>query len=222
MNYHSFLFCKFFSFSEKNNWKKIYPFIFLFWKKQHYALVFFPFFMGAVLLNGKKFPKNYFECQKTKLSIPPTPVLLSETTPPVPFMCEIKNEVASALVSGSVTKIPQWCNRKEILRNMKLNVDESIGARGLLCSCLPAHISERKVIEAIDPVKMLMDFIPLMWDEVPFPKKQRFLLPATPAGIIRLSKNIRLTPQEKKWSLWGVQILWGNPLRLCLPIEVQR
>lgn len=177
--------------------------------------------MGAVLLNGKEVSeKIIFECQKRaeKLSIPPTLAVLLVGDDPASAVY-VRNKERSCERAGirSVTKkFPSDVTEKEILQEIeKLNVDESI--TGFIVQLpLPAHISERKVIEAIDPVKDADGFHPFNVGRVFLSKETEILAPATPAGIIRLFEEYQIDPAGKEVVVVGRSNIVGKPIAVML------
>ena len=91
----------------------------------------------------------------------------------------------------------------------KLNDDKNID--GMIVQLpLPKHIDEQKIIEAIDPSKDVDGFHPAnvgkMVLELPT------LLPATPAGIVRLLEEYNIETQGKNCVIIGRSNIVGRPL----------
>lgn len=91
----------------------------------------------------------------------------------------------------------------------KLNADKEID--GLIVQLpLPSHIDEQKIIEAIDPAKDVDGFHPANVGKMMlgFPS----LLPATPAGIIRLLREYNIETRGKNCVIIGRSNIVGRPL----------
>lgn len=95
----------------------------------------------------------------------------------------------------------------------KLNRDDSIS--GILVQLpLPKHISEKKVIESINPKKDVDAFHPvnvgrIMVGEYDF-------VPCTPAGIMELIKENGISPDGKECVVVGRSNIVGKPMSMLL------
>jgi len=95
----------------------------------------------------------------------------------------------------------------------ELNSDEDVD--GFIVQLpLPSHISENKVIEAIDPAKDADGFHPVnlgkMMIGIPG------FLPATPAGIIELIKRYKIETSGKNCVVIGRSNIVGRPVSILL------
>lgn len=91
----------------------------------------------------------------------------------------------------------------------KLNADKEID--GLIVQLpLPSHIDEQKIIEAIDPAKDVDGFHPANVGKMMLGLPS--LLPATPAGIIRLLREYNIETQGKNCVIIGRSNIVGRPL----------
>lgn len=91
----------------------------------------------------------------------------------------------------------------------KLNADKEID--GLIVQLpLPSHIDEQKIIEAIDPAKDVDGFHPANVGKMMLGLPS--LLPATPAGIIRLLSEYNIETRGKNCVIIGRSNIVGRPL----------
>ncbi len=91
----------------------------------------------------------------------------------------------------------------------KLNADKEID--GLIVQLpLPSHIDEQKIIEAINPAKDVDGFHPANVGKMMLGLPS--LLPATPAGIIRLLSEYNIETRGKNCVIIGRSNIVGRPL----------
>ena len=111
---------------------------------------------------------------------------------------------------STVLRFDENISEEELLDVIKnLNDDDNID--GMIVQLpLPKHIDEQKIIEAIDPAKDVDGFHPTnvgkMALELPT------LLPATPAGIVRLLTEYNIETQGKNCVIIGRSNIVGRPL----------
>lgn len=111
-------------------------------------------------------------------------------------------------------ELPESTSEEELLATIdRLNSDDKIN--GILVQLpLPKHISEKKVIERIDPKKDVDAFHPenvgrIMIGNYTF-------LPCTPAGIIALLDYYKVNIEGKKCVVIGRSNIVGKPMSLLL------
>lgn len=109
---------------------------------------------------------------------------------------------------------PETASEEEILDKIaEINADNSID--GLIVQLpLPKHISEIKVIEAIDYKKDVDGFHPINAGRMAmgFPS----FLPATPAGILELLKRYDINTDGKNCVVLGRSNIVGTPMGLLM------
>ncbi len=111
---------------------------------------------------------------------------------------------------SEVRKFPETTSEEEVLAEIaKLNADDTVD--GFIVQFpVPAHISEERVIEAIDPCKDVDGFHPenigRMIAGLPT------YLPATPAGILTLLKYYNIETAGKHCVVIGRSNLVGRPV----------
>jgi methylenetetrahydrofolate dehydrogenase (NADP+)/methenyltetrahydrofolate cyclohydrolase len=105
-------------------------------------------------------------------------------------------------------------NESVLLRQIeKLNHDEDVD--GFIVQLpLPAHISEHKVIEAIDPGKDADGFHPVNLGKMMIGLTA--YLPATPYGIVELLKRYRIETSGKNCVVIGRSNIVGRPVSILL------
>ncbi len=109
-----------------------------------------------------------------------------------------KKSCEKAGVTSISIEFPEDISEKEVLDKIEeLNKDSSV--TGMIVQVpLPKHISEEKVLYAIDPKKDMDGFHPRNLGEVYLGKDKEFLPPATPAGIVAMleQNNIEIAGKE--------------------------
>lgn len=177
--------------------------------------------MGATILDGKTLSEKIIaECKMRSelLSSPPTLAVLLVGDDPASAVY-VRNKERSCERAGirSVTKkFPSEVREEEILEEISiLNADTSI--TGFIVQLpLPSHISEQKVIEAIDPTKDADGFHPFNVGHTFLSKESEMLAPATPAGIIRLLEEYDINLEGKEVVVVGRSNIVGKPIAVML------
>ncbi|NCA80315.1 MAG: bifunctional 5,10-methylene-tetrahydrofolate dehydrogenase/5,10-methylene-tetrahydrofolate cyclohydrolase, partial [Sphingobacteriia bacterium] len=97
---------------------------------------------------------------------------------------------------SSVYRLPDTISENELLNTIKfINEDEDID--GLILQLpLPKHISENKLIEAINPEKDVDGFHPENIGKMVL--GQETYLPATPAGIMEMLSHAKIETEGKE------------------------
>ncbi|NQT77917.1 MAG: bifunctional methylenetetrahydrofolate dehydrogenase/methenyltetrahydrofolate cyclohydrolase FolD [Bacteroidetes bacterium] len=115
---------------------------------------------------------------------------------------------------SSIYKLPETTSEKELLELiMFLNKDTELD--GFIVQLpLPAHISEEKVIQSIDPAKDVDGFNPVnlgrMISGLPA------YLPATPYGIVQLLERYNIETEGKHCVVLGRSNIVGTPVSILL------
>lgn len=118
-------------------------------------------------------------------------------------------------IESVVLKHDELFSEKDLLNEIKrLNSDESVD--GILVQLpLPSHISEEKVLNAIDPAKDVDGFHPLNVAKLFL--DQYTLIPCTPKGILVLLEKINYDLSGKEVVIVGRSNIVGKPVALlCL------
>jgi methylenetetrahydrofolate dehydrogenase (NADP+)/methenyltetrahydrofolate cyclohydrolase len=120
-------------------------------------------------------------------------------------------------VKSTLIRLEDTVSQEELLKKVEdLNNDDDID--GFIVQLpLPDHISENKIIEAIDPEKDVDGFHPVnvgrMVQGLPS------FIPATPAGILELLKRYNIDPSGKHCVIIGRSKLVGRPLSILLSLK---
>ncbi len=120
-------------------------------------------------------------------------------------------------VKSTLIRLEDTVTQEELLNKVEdLNNDGDID--GFIVQLpLPDHISENKIIEAIDPEKDVDGFHPVnvgrMVQGLPS------FIPATPAGILELLKRYNIDPSGKHCVIIGRSKLVGRPLSILLSLK---
>jgi len=115
---------------------------------------------------------------------------------------------------STVLRFEDSVNEKELLATVdKLNNDPAID--GFIMQLpLPKHISEQKVIEAIDPKKDVDGFHPINLGRIVIGLPA--YVSATPAGIIELIKRYKIETSGKNVVVIGRSNIVGKPISILL------
>jgi methylenetetrahydrofolate dehydrogenase (NADP+)/methenyltetrahydrofolate cyclohydrolase len=117
--------------------------------------------------------------------------------------------------AGDTLRLPDTISENELLGHIaKLNADPLTHA--ILCQLpLPKHISEEKVIEAIDPAKDIDGFHPVNVGRLSIGKGSYFA-PCTPAGIMEMMMRGNIDVSGKHVVIVGRSNIVGKPLAALL------
>ena len=117
--------------------------------------------------------------------------------------------------AGDTLRLPETISENELLEKIsELNSDPLTHA--ILCQLpLPKHISEEKVIEAIDPAKDIDGFHPINIGRLSIGKGNYFA-PCTPAGIMEMMMRDKIEVSGKHVVIVGRSNIVGKPLAALL------
>ncbi|RLD60165.1 MAG: bifunctional 5,10-methylene-tetrahydrofolate dehydrogenase/5,10-methylene-tetrahydrofolate cyclohydrolase, partial [Bacteroidetes bacterium] len=129
----------------------------------------------------------------------------------------VRNKEKSCAEVGIVSSIynyPADVTEKELLEAISfINADNEID--GLIVQLpLPDHISEKKIIESIDPKKDVDGFHPLNFGKMALGLPT--FLPATPFGILQLLERYKIETEGKKCVVHGRSHIVGSPISILL------
>lgn len=141
-------------------------------------------------------------------------ILVGENPASVSYVAGKGRDAEEVGFKSTTIRKPETISEEELLGLIaELNADQSVD--GLLVQLpLPKHISEDKVIEAIDKEKDVDGFHPLnvaaLWQKLPC------LLPCTPKGIIKLLDKAGVEIAGKKAVVIGRSNIVGLPVAKLL------
>ena len=133
-----------------------------------------------------------------------------------------KVKIAKELRINSVKhELPQNTTQEEVL-NLVRDLNNDLSVHGILVqSPPPAGIDERKIIEAINPMKDVDCFHPYNVGKLMIGDEDGFL-PCTPAGIMILLHRYKVETQGKHAVILGRSDIVGKPLSLLLSRKSQK
>lgn len=129
----------------------------------------------------------------------------------------VRNKERSALAAGfksQVVRVPETISEEELLGLIdRYNQDEDW--HGILVQLpLPGHISEEKVLLAIDPNKDVDGFHPTNMGK--FWSGHPVMIPSTPAGIMEMFKEYQIDLEGKNALVIGRSNIVGKPMAQLL------
>ncbi|MCK4025785.1 bifunctional methylenetetrahydrofolate dehydrogenase/methenyltetrahydrofolate cyclohydrolase [Streptococcus iners] len=129
----------------------------------------------------------------------------------------VRNKERSALAAGfksEVVRVPASISEDELLELIeRYNQDDAW--HGILVQLpLPAHISEEKVLLAIDPDKDVDGFHPTNMGK--FWSGHPVMIPSTPAGIMEMFKEYQIDLEGKSALVIGRSNIVGKPMAQLL------
>jgi methylenetetrahydrofolate dehydrogenase (NADP+)/methenyltetrahydrofolate cyclohydrolase len=137
-------------------------------------------------------------------------ILVGDNPASVSYVTGKQKALAEAKMEGRDIRLPETASEAELLFLIQsLNVDPQI--HGILVQLpLPRHISEDRVITAIDPAKDVDGFHPISVGNLVLGKPG--FLPCTPQGIIRLLKEMKIPTTGAHAVILGRSNIVGKPL----------
>jgi methylenetetrahydrofolate dehydrogenase (NADP+)/methenyltetrahydrofolate cyclohydrolase len=130
----------------------------------------------------------------------------------------MKIKKATALgMQAEARKLPEQVTENELLELVRtLNTDPTVN--GFIVQLpLPKHINEKNIIEAIDPKKDVDGFTPTNIGKlVTGTPETELLLPATPAGIIKMLEFYEVPIEGKHAVIVGRSNIVGKPITSML------
>ncbi|MCK3941715.1 bifunctional methylenetetrahydrofolate dehydrogenase/methenyltetrahydrofolate cyclohydrolase [Streptococcus suis] len=129
----------------------------------------------------------------------------------------VRNKERSALAAGfksEVVRVPASISEEELLELIeRYNQDDAW--HGILVQLpLPSHISEEKVLLAIDPDKDVDGFHPTNMGK--FWSGHPVMIPSTPAGIMEMFKEYQIDLEGKSALVIGRSNIVGKPMAQLL------
>ncbi len=129
----------------------------------------------------------------------------------------VRNKERSALAAGfksEVVRVPDTISEKELLALIERYNQDSEWHGILVQLPLPAHISEEKVLLAIDPDKDVDGFHPTNMGK--FWSGHPVMIPSTPAGIMEMFKEYQIELEGKTAVVIGRSNIVGKPMAQLL------
>ncbi|MGQ7359399.1 bifunctional methylenetetrahydrofolate dehydrogenase/methenyltetrahydrofolate cyclohydrolase [Streptococcus suis] len=129
----------------------------------------------------------------------------------------VRNKERSALAAGfksEVVRVPDTISEAELLE-LIAGYNQDDAWHGILVQLpLPAHISEEKVLLAIDPNKDVDGFHPTNMGK--FWSGHPVMIPSTPAGIMEMFKEYQIELEGKSALVIGRSNIVGKPMAQLL------
>lgn len=129
----------------------------------------------------------------------------------------VRNKERSALAAGfksEVVRVPDTISEAELLELIE-GYNQNDAWHGILVQLpLPAHISEEKVLLAIDPNKDVDGFHPTNMGK--FWSGHPVMIPSTPAGIMEMFKEYQIDLEGKSALVIGRSNIVGKPMAQLL------
>ncbi|WP_085508826.1 bifunctional methylenetetrahydrofolate dehydrogenase/methenyltetrahydrofolate cyclohydrolase FolD [Thalassobacillus devorans] len=174
--------------------------------------------MGANIIYGKELAAELREEMKqevaelkTKNIIPGlTVIILGEDPASLSYVRGKQKASEKVGMESNLIEMPETTSEQELLDLIaEQNAKESV--HGILVQLpLPAHISEQKVIEAIDPAKDVDGFHPINVGRMM--TGQDTFYPCTPYGILMMLKKAEIDIKGKHVVVVGRSNLVGKPV----------
>ena len=148
-------------------------------------------------------------------SVPGLAVILVGEDPASQIYVRNKARQATAIgLNSSVVRLPEIVSEKELLELIE-QYNQSEQWHGILVQLpLPKHISEEKVLLAIDPEKDVDGFHPMnmgrLWAGNPL------MIPSTPAGIMEMFREYNVELSGKRAVVIGRSNIVGKPMAQLL------
>lgn len=174
--------------------------------------------MSATILNGKELAQKLRNEMKKEVSqlkneglIPHLTVVLVGNHPASKSYVSGKEKAADEVgIASKIINLPEETSEEELLKTIgELNRDPSV--HGILIQLpLPNHISEYRIIEAINPQKDVDGFHPLNIGRMM--TNQDTLLPCTPYGILTMLNAENIKIEGKHVVIIGRSNIVGKPV----------
>lgn len=174
----------------------------------------------TVILDGKKTAEKIIEnikiCTASLSKKPKLAVILAGNNPASQIYVRNKQKKAEYIGFESIViPMPEDVTEENLLEHIYiLNEDMNINAI-LVQLPLPEHINQKKIIEAIDPIKDVDGFTAYNFGRLSLGYNP-YALPCTPKGIIKLLDEYNIELQGKTVTVIGRSNIVGKPVSLLL------
>lgn len=141
-------------------------------------------------------------------------ILVGNDPASVSYVTGKRKALAELGIEDRSIMLPNGTSETELLDTIeKLNKDDTVD--GILVQLpLPSHINEKKVIDAIDPLKDVDGFTPVNVGNLVIGNNS--FIPCTPNGIIQLIKSVGVETSGKHAVVVGRSNIVGKPIALLL------
>lgn len=174
----------------------------------------------TVILDGKKTAEKIIEniktCTASLSKKPKLAVILAGNNSASQIYVKNKQKKAEYIGFESIViPMPEDVTEENLLEHIYiLNEDMNINAI-LVQLPLPEHINQKKIIEAIDPIKDVDGFTAYNFGRLALGYNP-YALPCTPKGIIKLLDEYNIELQGKTVTVIGRSNIVGKPVSLLL------
>jgi len=170
--------------------------------------------MKADEVREKVFSEIKKEIEEKKLKLKLVAIIVGNDSASEIYVNSKKKDCEKLGISSEIIKFPSDTSEETIISKIK-ELNQAKDVTGILCQLpLPPHISEKKVIEAIDPLKDADCFHPynvgklFLGDPV--------IEPCTPKGIISLLDFYNIPIEGKRVVVVGRSNIVGKPVSIML------
>ncbi len=178
--------------------------------------------MGAKILNGNKLSeqirlelKNQVDVLISKSINPGLAVVLVGQDPASQIYVGKKRKACEELGINSYPHLLEESTSEKQLLSLISELNDNKNISGILVQLpLPKHIDEEKIILAINPEKDVDAFHPLNVGRIMTGNPA--FLPCTPAGIMELIKESKMTVEGKECVVVGRSNIVGKPMAMLL------
>lgn len=175
----------------------------------------------TILIDGKKIAESYREKVKAEVSkLHRKPglavIIVGQDAASKVYVASKHKACHEAGIESFKHELAAETSEEDVLELIeKLNHDNKV--HGILVQLpLPKHISEKKVIDAINPKKDVDCFHPANVGEMLIHADYNMMLPATPKGIIRLIESTGIDCAGKHAVIVGRSNIVGKPVGILL------
>lgn len=174
----------------------------------------------AVILDGKKLAQKVVQNVKNKVDKlekkPKLAVVLVGENPASQIYVRNKQKKAQELgIESILLTFPSDVSEENLLENLYiLNEDENINAI-LVQLPLPKHINQKRILEAIEPIKDVDGFTSYNFGRLALGYTP-YAIPCTPKGILRIIDEYEIEPEGKNVLVIGRSNIVGKPISILL------
>ncbi|SDY56571.1 methylenetetrahydrofolate dehydrogenase (NADP+) / methenyltetrahydrofolate cyclohydrolase [Evansella caseinilytica] len=174
--------------------------------------------MSAIIISGKELAKEKREQMKGKVKqlggkgvVPGLAVILVGSDPASQSYVRSKQKACKEIgIHSELEELPETVSEKELLQKIHA-LNNAPHIHGILVQLpLPKHISEKAVIETIDPAKDVDGFHPINIGRMM--TGQEAFLPCTPFGIVEMIKAQQIDIEGKHVVVVGRSNIVGKPV----------
>ncbi len=177
----------------------------------------------TVILDGKKTAEKIIEnirtCTASLTKKPKLAVILAGDNPASQIYVRNKQKKAEYIGFESIViPMPSDVTEENLLEHIYI-LNEDININAILVQLpLPEHINQKKIIEAIDPIKDVDGFTAYNFGRLALGYNP-YAIPCTPKGIIKLLKEYNIELKGKVVTVLGRSNIVGKPVSFLLQRE---